>query len=95
MVRIACKELENWYLGDVAAIESVYPETKASALANKSKFRNPDLLNGADEMAKMTKNFAKTYTAREIPRYLDVNNNKSSSFNHTINAIKMLCEYQS
>ncbi|GHV69237.1 hypothetical protein FACS1894199_17650 [Bacteroidia bacterium] len=32
IIRIACRELENWYLGDMTAIESVYPETKASAL---------------------------------------------------------------
>ena len=95
IVRIACKELENWYLGQLAAIERVYPETKASSLVNKAKYRNPDLLHGADELNKMTSNFSKTQAAREISQYIDIDNNTSSSFNHTINAIKKLCEHLS
>jgi hypothetical protein len=90
MVRIACRELENWYLGELPAIEKVYPETKASASVHKAKYRNPDLLNGADELKKMTSNFSKTYTAREISKYMDVHKNTSPSFNHTVNAIKNL-----
>ena len=93
-VRIACKELENWYLGQLSAIEKVYPETKASLLVNKKKYRNPDLLHGADEMNRMTRNFSKTQAAREISQYIDINNNKSPSFNHTITAIRQLCRWQ-
>jgi len=95
IVRIACKELENWYLGQLAAIESVYPETRASSLVNKPKYRNPDLLNGADELNRMTRNFSKTQAAREISQYMDIDHNTSPSFNHTINAIRQLCRYQS
>ena len=90
-VRIACKELENWYFGQLDAIEKVFPETKASSLVNKAKFRNPDILSGSYEMNRMTKNFSKTQTAREIPQYMDINKNISKSFNHTIDAIKRLC----
>jgi hypothetical protein len=92
MVRIACRELENWYLGELLAIEKAYPETKASASVHKAKYRNPDLLNGADELMRMTSNFSKTYAAREISKYMDVANNTSTSFNHTINAIRKLVD---
>ena len=94
LVRIACKELENWYLGQLAAIERVYPETNALSFVNKKRYRNPDLLQGADELNKMTRNFSKIQAAREISPYIDVDNNISPSFNHTINAIKQLCENQ-
>jgi hypothetical protein len=95
VVRIACRELENWYLGQLAAIEKVYPETKASSLINKAKYRNPDLLHGANELNRMTQNFSKTQAAREISKHVDVNNNTSPSFNHTIRAIRHLCGHQS
>ena len=91
VVRIACRELENWYLGQMSAIERVYPETKASSLVRKAKYRNPDLVHGADELNKMTKNYSKTQTAKEISQFIDINNNNSPSFNHTINTIKQLC----
>ena len=92
MVRIACRELENWYLGQLTAIEKAYPETKASSSINKKKYRNPDLLHGADELNKMTRNFSKMQAAREISRYIEIDNNTSSSFNHAIKAIRQLCE---
>ena len=91
IVRIACKELENWYLGELTAIERVYPETKASTLVYKAKYRNPDSLHGAEELKKMTRNFSKTQAAREISQCIDINNNTSPSFNHTIDAIRKLC----
>jgi hypothetical protein len=91
MVRIACRELENWYLGQLTAIEKVYPETKASSLINRKKYRNPDLLQGADELNRMTRNFSKMQAAREISQHIEIDGNTSSSFNHTINAIKQLC----
>lgn len=81
LIRIACKELENWYLGDLSAIEFVYPESKAKSKKNKAKFRTPDLLNGAEEMEKFTKNFGKVSCAREIAKVISINNNKSVSFN--------------
>jgi hypothetical protein len=95
IVRIACRELENWYLGQLTAIEKVFPETKASAFIHKKKYRNPDLLQGADELNRMTKSFSKMQTAREISQHIEIDNNTSSSFNHTINAVKQLCVNQS
>ena len=91
IIRIACRELENWYLGQLSAIESVYPESRASSFIKKKKYRNPDLLHGADELNRLTGNFSKSQAAREISRYIDINNNTSPSFNHTIKAIRQLC----
>ncbi|MDN4165336.1 DUF4276 family protein [Cytophagales bacterium LB-30] len=88
LIRIACKELENWYLGDLNALESVYPETKATKYSGSSKFRNPDKVFGSFEIEKMSKNFSKSYASREIPKYMDLSNNKSQSFNHLIKGLK-------
>ena len=90
LIRIACRELENWYLGDMAAIEMVYPETKASRLENKAKYRNPDNLQGHSEMEFLSKKFSKSHAAREIPKYMNLENNKSISFNHFLTGLKKL-----
>jgi len=81
LIRIACRELENWYLGDLDAVEHIYPESKASRQKNKAKFREPDRLNGAEEMQKFSKNFGKVSCAREIAKVISVERNKSESFN--------------
>ena len=88
LIRIACRELENWYLGDFDAVEKVYPESKASTQSGKAKFRNPDNLVGSDEMKRLSRNFTKSFAAKEIPQYLTLNGNKSLSFNHLINGIR-------
>lgn len=90
VVRIACRELENWYLGDLNAIESVYPESKARGFAKKEKFRNVDYINGTHEIKQLTNNFSKSHAAREIVKYMDINANKSVSFNQFISGLNKL-----
>ena len=41
-VRIVCHELESWYLGDMDAIETVFPKFHANSQRGKKKFRHPD-----------------------------------------------------
>lgn len=90
LIRIACRELENWYLGDFNAISKVFPEIKPSKYKEKAKYRIPDNLNGADEMQKLTKRFSKTATAREIAPYIDIENNQSASFRHFVSGMNKL-----
>lgn len=90
VIRIACKELENWYFGDLSALEAVYPETRAKKLIGKAKFRNPDNVFGAYEIDHLTKNFSKTQAAREIPKYMNVESNTSPSFQHFVSGLNKL-----
>jgi len=87
LVRIVCRELENWYLGDLYALEKAYPETKASRLINKAKYRNPDLTYGSHEIKHLTKDFAKTDCARVISKFMFVEKNTSKSFQVFINGL--------
>lgn len=41
-VRIACYELESWFLGDMDAIAKCSPQFKPKSLQNKKKYRNID-----------------------------------------------------
>lgn len=90
LVRIACRELENWYLGDLAAVEAVYPRSNASRSAHRAKFRNPDNLNGSQEMLALSEEFSKTDCARRIGRLIDIQSNRSVSFGHLITGIQKL-----
>ena len=88
LIRIACKELESWYLGDMEAIEKIYGKFKSERYRAWSKFRNPDLCNAFDEIRKIVPEFQKGSAAKEITQYLDIANNKSNSFQNFVNGVK-------
>lgn len=88
LVRIACKELEAFYLGDMQAIEKVYPKFKAKRHANKAKFRNPDKCNAFDEIRKIVPEFQKNRASNEIVKHIDIEGNKSPSFRSLVTGIQ-------
>lgn len=91
---IAIEEGEAWLLGDIQAIKSAYPNAKDSILSsykNDSVCGTWEILadaiyeggsnklseNGFQEIGK-----AKTEWAQKICPYMDINNNRSPSFNY-------------
>ena len=44
LVRIACRELESFYLGDLKAVSEAIGPANIEKHQNKAKFRNPDTL---------------------------------------------------
>lgn len=82
VVRIACRELENWYLGDLVAVGEVYQCSLAQHY-RKTRFRDIDVMSGAHELEKITNmQYAKIDGSRRIAQHIDVNYqmNKSHSF---------------
>lgn len=92
LIRIACRELENWYLGDMKSIESVYPSFHAAKYVRKAKYRNPDNVFGSFELSRLIENFSKGVASREIPKYMNIDSNNSLSFNHMVLGIKNFLE---
>jgi len=91
LIRIVCRELESWYLGDLDAVEKAFPRFKAVKYKNKTKFRNPDSINAADEIIKLIPEFQKNRGAKLISQYMDINfNNKSNSFNHFVSGLQKI-----
>ena len=84
LVRIICRELESWYLGDFLAINGAYPHFKYQNYINKSKFRVPDNCNAFDELKKILPEFQKVGGAKKIAPFINVDNNKSESFKQTV-----------
>ncbi len=82
LVRIACHELESWYLADLAAVEQGLGIPRLAAHQAKRKYRTPDALaNAADELARLTgRRYQKVGGSRAIGPYLDPDNTRSRSF---------------
>lgn len=93
LVRIACHELESFYLGDLAAVENGLGIPRLSEQQQKSKFRSPDILaNAAEELEKITgKKYQKITGSRSIAPYLALDgSNRSTSFNALVHGLKLL-----
>jgi len=92
LVRIACHELESWYLADLAAVESGLEMKGLAAKQGLSKYREPDrLANAAEELAKVTiRRYQKVGGSRSIGQYLDTSNTRSKSFAVFIAGVKNL-----
>lgn len=94
IVRIACRELESFYLGDLNAIETGLGIHGLAKKQNTEKFRNPDKLsNPSIELEILTKGvYQKISGSRAIAPHLDSNNNRSHSFSVLIKGIRKLIE---
>lgn len=95
LVRIACHELESFFLGDLAAVEQGLGIRGLSEKQGKSKYRVPDnLANAPEELRKLTKNqYSKISGSRSIAPYLKIDgSSRSTSFNNLVRGIKKLVE---
>lgn len=97
LVRIACHELESFYLGDLKAVETALAITGLARQQQKAKFRTPDALaNAAEEMKKITSGkYQKLQGSRLIGKHLVLDNqNTSHSFQALLQGILRLCTEQ-
>lgn len=90
LIRIICKELESWYFGDLAALESAYGK-KLRHLTKKSAYRNPDeIFNPKGELKKILPEHQQISGARRIAPHMEISSNISKSFCVFINGIRRL-----
>lgn len=89
LIRIVCQELEAWFLGDLQAVGDAYEEpTIPTVYGTKAKYRTPDRVSKpSDDLAKMTKDRGKVGRARRIAAHLDVERNRSHSFQTFVNGL--------
>ena len=81
-VRIVCKELESWFIGDEKAVKSAYPEAKLSSATEK--YRDPDgLLNASQELSKITGDSSKVGRAGRTAAHMQPESNRSKGFQVT------------
>jgi hypothetical protein len=94
LVRVACREMESFFLGDLAAVEQGLGVDKLREKQKTRKFRNPDnLANPSAELMKLTGNrYDKLSGSRAISPHLNIECNKSHSFKILVDGICKLME---
>ena len=93
LVRIACGELESFYLGDLSAVAEAYGKSLSSG--RKAKFRNPDQLgNAAEELRRLTNGeYQKISGSRLLAPLLKLDGtNRSHSFNVLLAGVRRLLQ---
>lgn len=92
LVRIACRELESWYLGDLSAVAKAFGLPAIERRASEAKFRDPDRLNNpAQELISLTQGrYQKIAGSRALGPLLNANANVSPSFKVLLAGLRRL-----
>jgi len=94
MVRIACRELESFYLADLVAVEKGLGITGIARHQRNRKFRAPDRLGSpSQELKALTKGrYQKISGSRAIGSHLDPANGRSHSFKLLVATVRRLID---
>jgi len=90
LIRIACHELESFYLGDLAAVEKGLGIRGLERKQDRRQFREPDRFpNPSFELKRLTgQKYQKIAGSRSIGPHLNPDKNRSVSFLHLVAAIR-------
>ena len=99
LVRIVCRELEAWYLGDLKAVKAAYPRFNPKLYEGKKEFRDVDSIQTPNQYLlsilpeyKGREYLPKLESSTKISPLLDLEANTSTSFRHVISGIKRLVD---
>jgi hypothetical protein len=91
LVRIACQELEAWYLGDPDALAAVFGNERLRRIGNKARYRDSDAVTRpSDALASLAPAFQKVSGARQMAKHLSRERNRSRSFQIMLEGIERL-----
>ena len=80
IVRLACQELEAWYLGASDALAEAFHREDLRTIGDKARFRDPDAIDQpAKALAELVDEFQKISGARHLAQHLS-RTNRSRSF---------------
>ncbi|MEK7704898.1 MAG: DUF4276 family protein [Myxococcota bacterium] len=89
IVRIACREIESWYLADLAAVERGLGVVNLSRWQAKKAYQAPDAIHSpARELRRLAPSYQKIAGSRAIAPHLDIENRRSRSFANFISAVQ-------
>lgn len=91
VVRVACRELETFFVGDWHAVAQAFDKPALARLATKAPYRNPDALGSpSHELARHIPGYQKRDGARRIAPLVDAGRNASRSFHALRSAVLAL-----
>ena len=89
LIRIACQELEAWYLGDLKALAAAYNRPALTGLSSKARYRDHDVVQQPSaELAKLVPEFQKVSGARLMGSRLSDDGNLFHSFQAFIDGVR-------
>lgn len=81
LVRIACYELEAWYLGDPDALAQAFESERLRSIGSRARFRDPDSVQQpSNALRQLLPEFQKVSGARKMANFLSRERNTSTSF---------------
>lgn len=91
LVRIACHEIESWYLADLEAVEKGLNCTGLSKRQKKVAYREPDNhISPSRILSKLVPTYQKIAGSRAIGPYLNPENNRSRSFSVFVAGVRRI-----
>ena len=91
LVRIACQELEAWYLGEPGALADAFQNEKLRGIGARARYRNPDAVATPSKAIKrLIPEFQKISGARRMSQFLSKERNRSTSFQAFLCGIERL-----
>ena len=89
LIRIACQELEAWYLGEPDALAEAFGDESLRNLGRKARFRDSDSVPRPHEaIERLVPEFQKVSGARRMAPHLSRERNKSTSFQMFVTGIE-------
>lgn len=94
VVRIACQELEAWYLGDADALIDEYGKFRSKLSAAKRRAPD-DVSSPSREIQRLLPQFTKVGGARRMGTRVDPKSNRSTSFQLLFKTLEQLsCSFE-
>ena len=91
VVRIACQELEAWYLGEPDALAEAFGRDAVRRISGRARFRDPDsVVHPSGAVRDLIPEFQKTSGARRMAEFLSREGNRSASFRCLMQGIERL-----
>ena len=90
LVRIACRELESWYFGDLSAVENGLGLSNLARYGRQEKYRIPDSIHSpGNELRTISRcAYQKLSGSRAIGPELSLDSNRSHSFGVFVDGIR-------
>ncbi len=93
LIRISCQEMESWYFGDMCAVSKAYSKPKLLEYNKKNKYRIPDMIpTPKEELRKILPEYQQISSAKKIAPFIDIENNKSVSFQQFVKGVRRIAE---
>lgn len=91
VVRIACRELESFFIGDWAAVAAAFDMPALTKLGAKAMYRKPDVLGSpSGELKKHIPQYQKRDGARRMGPHINPDRNQSHSFQVLLRSIQQI-----